>query len=297
MASNRIKTWFLAFLVALGLLSLPKGTALAAKKGEAALGHSFNTVRACVIGGMTMTGVWDEIVKRFETKHPYRVELVATGPLERITPVFRRGWADFLLMHSCDDNIGLAADGYAINLRPCARNDLVLLGPPSDPAGVRGLKDGAEALRRIAESKSSFIDVTTSNGSQELGHTLWQRAGIRPRGDWFLKDEAVNSEALLSTAEKKGAYFIFGRVPFTQAKHPRGKLEILVDLDPTMRRPYLLMEANPDRYPDANQAGAKALGDFILSEEVQTFLAEYGKDQNGGFPFFHPVWPYGPALH
>lgn len=253
-------------------------------------------VRACVIGGMTMTGLWDEIVKRFEARYPYKVKLVATGARPNISPAFRRGEADFLVMHSGDITSDLVADGYGINMRPCARNDLVLLGPPSDPAKIRGLKDGAEALKRIASTKSRFLDVN-SNGPREVGHTLWKRAHIRPSGDWFIQDEAARSKDIPIFADGQEAYFIFGRMPITQSKHPSGKVEILVDQDPTMRRPYILMEANPTRHPHVNQAGAKALGDFILSSEIQTFMADYGKDKNGGLPFFYPVWPYGPVMH
>jgi tungstate transport system substrate-binding protein len=253
-------------------------------------------VRACVIGGMTMTGLWDEIVKRFEAKHPYKVKMVATGPRPKISVPFRRGEADFLVMHSGDITTDLVADGYGINMRPCARNDLVLLGPASDPAGVRGLKDGAEALKRIAQTKSTFLDVN-NNGSREVGHTLWQRAGIRPRGEWYIQDEAPYADEIPVFADGKEAYFIFGRMPITLAKHPTGKVVILVEDDPTMRRPYILMEANPARHPRVNHAGAKALADFILSAEIQNFMAGYGKDKNGGCPFFYPVWPYGPVMH
>jgi tungstate transport system substrate-binding protein len=253
-------------------------------------------VRVCVIGGMTMTGLWDEIVKRFEAKHPYKVKLVVTGARPKISPAFRRGQADFLVMHSGDITTDLVADGYGINMRPCARNDIVLLGPPSDPAGIRGLKDGAEALKRIAKTKSTFLDVN-SNGPREIGHTLWKRAGIRPSGDWFLQDQAPYAEDIPMFAAEKKAYFLFGRMPITQSKHPSGNMKILVDQDPTMRRPYVLMEANPARHPHVNHAGAKALGDFILSAEIQNFMADYGKDKNGGFPFFYPVWPCGPVMH
>lgn len=128
-------------------------------------------VRTCVIGGMTMTGLWDEIVKRFEAKFPYKVALVSTGPRPKISKPFRTGKADFLVMHSGDITTDLVADGHGINMRACARNDLVLLGPASDPAGIRGLKDGAEALKRIATTKSTFLDVN-SNGPREIGATL-----------------------------------------------------------------------------------------------------------------------------
>jgi tungstate transport system substrate-binding protein len=285
-------------LIAAALLPLISGAALAnARKQSVSKGpEEPGAIRACVIGGMTMTGLWDEIVKRFEARTDYQVKLVATGPRPIISLPFRRGEADFLVMHAGDITTDLAADGHGINMRACARNDLVLLGPVSDPAGIRGLKDGAEALKRIAATQSTFLDVN-SNGPREVGHTLWKRAGIRPRGEWFIQDEAPRSEGIPMFADSKKAYFIFGRMPITQDKHPSGDMAILVDQDPTMRRPYVLMEANPARHPHVNQAGARALGDFILSEKIQTFMADYGKDENGGLPFFYPVWPHGPAMH
>ena len=267
-----------------------------ATAGTAAIPADPLMVRACVIGGMTMTGLWDEVAQRFEQKYPFRVKVIATGPRPKIAPPFRRGEADFLVMHSGDITTDLVADGYGINMRPCARNDLVILGPASDPACIRGLKDGAEALRRIARTGSAFLDVN-SNGAREIGHTLWRRAGIRPAGDWFIKDSASSSSSIPLFAAERKAYFIFGRMPITQAKVPSANMEILVDQDPTMRRPYVMIEANPARHAHVNHKGAKALSDFFLSTEIQNLMKAYGKKRNGGHPFFYPVWPQGPVMN
>jgi len=248
------------------------------------------TVRVCVIGGMTMTGLWQQLSQRFEEQSGYQVKLVATGPRQLISAPFRRGEADFLVMHSGDITTDLVVNGYGINMRPCARNDLIIIGPAEDPAGIRGLKDGAEALRRIANTESTFVDVN-SNGARELGHTLWQRAGLRPAGDWFIQDEASRSSTILRYAAKHNAYAIFGRMPVTQGKVDSYGLQILVDQDKTMRRPYIMMEANSERFPEVNQQGSRLLANFILTEESQRFMASYGKDKNGGYPFFYPVWP------
>jgi tungstate transport system substrate-binding protein len=285
-------------LAGVALLLLTAGPLLTAEQPPATppVPADAGTVRACVIGGMTMTGLWDAIVQRFTAATGYQVKLIATGPRLLISKPFHRGEADFLVMHSGDITTDLVADGYGINMRPCARNDLVIVGPADDPAGIRGLKDGAEALRRIAARQCAFLDVN-SNGPRELGHTLWKRARIRPAGDWFIQDEARHSSDILAFAAKHKAYAIFGRMPFTQEKIAHGNLKILVDQDPTMRRPYILMEANPARLPGVNHKGARALADFMLSEPIQRFMADYGKDKNGGQPFFYPLWPYGPALH
>lgn len=297
MQSTIIRTTLVFFAVFLGCLLLAH-TAVAAspEKPSTVKASTPRAVRACVIGGMTMTGLWDAIVQRFEDKTNYQVELIATGPRPTISVPFRSGEADFLVMHAGDITTDLVADGHGINMRPCARNDLVIYGPTSDPAGIRDLRDGAEALKRIAATQSTFVDVN-SNGPREVGHTLWTRAKIRPSGSWFIQDEAPYSGDIPLFAAEKQAYFIFGRMPSVFEKNPFGNAQILVDQDPTMRRPYILMEANPARHPQVNHAGAKALADFIMSPEIQNFMAHFGKDQTGGFPFFYPVWPIGPAMH
>lgn len=125
------------FMVGITLLGLASTPTLANDQQQSATNGPAEPgiVRACVIGGMTMTGLWDEIVQRFEAEHPYKVRLVATGARPKISPAFRRGEADFLVMHSGDITTDLMADGYGINMRACARNDLVLLGPlPTRPA-------------------------------------------------------------------------------------------------------------------------------------------------------------------
>jgi len=258
---------------------------------KAAAATDRNVVRACVIGGMTLTGLWDHISRMFEAKTGCRVVVVATGPRPKIAKPFRAGLADLLVMHSGDITTDLVIGGYGVNMRGCARNDLVLLGPAEDPARVRGLKDGAEALRRIAGAKANYLDGM-GIGMREMAHKLWKKSGIKPVGPWVLKDEAPTNHRILSHAANKKAYVVFGRMPVVLKKVPCGNLEILVAGDPDMRRPYVVMEANPRRFPDANHAGARAFSDYLLSEEVQTFMAGYGKDRNGGYPFFYPVWPY-----
>jgi len=66
-------------------------------------------------------------------------------------------------------------------------------------------------------------------------------------------------------------------------------MEILVKNDPVMRRPYIVMEANPKIFPDANHPGARALSDFLLSPRVQNYLLEFGRDAAGSHPLFFPV--------
>ena len=245
-------------------------------------------VRCAVIGGMTMTGLWPEIVKRFEAGSGYRCELVATGPRPEISEPFRAGKADLLTMHSGDITTDLVADGYGINMRPWTRNELSIVGPAGDPAHIRGMTNGAAALRRIAEAKARFVDFQ-GVGSRELAHNLWRASGVEPKGGWVLKDDTVSKFDILQFARTNNAYVIVGYIPARLGKMNAAGMEILVQGDPAMRRPFIVMEANPKKFPNANHAGARALSDFLLSPKVQTFLAEFGQKTTGRGPLFHPV--------
>jgi tungstate transport system substrate-binding protein len=182
----------------------------------------------------------------------------------------------------------LVSDGYGENMRPWARNDLVIVGPVSDPAKIRGLQDGALALKTIAAVQAPLVDFQ-GIGSRELAHNLWKKAGVQPKGDWLLKDESLTGELVIDFARQHGAYVLVGRIPVLSGRMPSGSMEIMVQGDPAMRRSFIVMEANPKKFPQTNKAGARALSDYLLSAKTQEFLRAFGAKQPGGIPLFHPV--------
>jgi len=236
-----------------------------------------------------MSGLWPEIARRFEAQTGYRVEVVATGPRPILDEAMRKGEADLLTMHSGDITTDLSADGICVNMRPWTRNELVIVGPPDDPAQIRGMTNGAAALRKIAESKARFVDFQ-GIGSRELTHNLWRLASLEPKGDWILKDETESKWDILQFARSNHAYVIVGYMPTRFGKMNSAGMEVMVKEDPAMRRPYIVMEANSKKFPKANAAGARALSDFLLSEPVQSFLLEFGRGTNGtGRALFFPL--------
>jgi tungstate transport system substrate-binding protein len=247
-------------------------------------------IRVAVIGGMTMTGMWQELAAKFEADTGWKTQLVITGPKDVISAPFKRGEADLLTMHSSDQTTDLVANGFGVNLRPWARNEHTIVGPSSDPAGIRGMTDGAEALKKIAAARAPFVDFY-GPGSRELTHKLWQRAGLKPEGDWVLKDESASPQEIVAFAEKKQAYVVVGRIPVAYGKMSLGKMEVLVKGDPEMRRPFVVIEANATKFPEANTAGAHALADWLVGEKGQQFLIDYGRQKNGGIPLYFPVNP------
>jgi tungstate transport system substrate-binding protein len=246
-------------------------------------------VRCAVIGGMTMTGLWPEIARMFEAKTGCHVVVVATGERPLLDKAIRAGNVDLLTMHSGDITTDIIADGIAVNMQPWTRNELVIVGPTNDPAGIRGMTNGAQALAKIAAAQANFVDFQ-GIGSRELTHTLWRLAGVEPKGSWVLKDDTTISKwNVLQFCREHDAYVVVGYIPAQTGKMQNDGMEILVKNDPLMRRPYIVMEASPKQFPDANYAGARALADFLLSPQVQDFLVEFGRHSTAGKPLFFPV--------
>lgn len=252
-------------------------------------------IRVVVIGGMTReVDLWFAVAQKFEEKTGYLVELVNTGTVDVIAESFEAGEADLLTMHSCDTTTNLVADGYGVNMRPWAHNDLVIMGPKNDPAGIAGKTNGVEALKKIAAAgelgQARFVDLW-GIGKRDVCQNLWTKTGIYPvNKPWFVKDYSDSENKQLTyTASLGNAYCLFGRVPVIAKKVSTGGLKILVEGDPAMRRPYIVMEANPKRFPCANYVGARKLSSFLLSKEVQDFLPQYLVDEFLGIPPYHPL--------
>lgn len=256
-----------------------------ALRGETATNR---TIRCAIIGGMTMTGLWPELARMFEADTGFKVEVVAAGPRPVLDEAFRAGKADLLTMHSGDITTDLVADGFGINMRPWTRNELCIVGPTEDPAHIRGMTSGVAALRAIAAAKARFVDFH-GIGSRELTHTLWRLAGIEPKGDWVLRDDSRTKTDILQFARAHRAYVIVGYIPARMGKMNADGMEILVRGDPVMRRPYIVMEANPQKLAGVNHVGARALADYLLSAKVQAFLMHFGVNVPGGGPLFYPV--------
>jgi tungstate transport system substrate-binding protein len=273
------------FLLPVGLLALLMNVSCTQKATAPA---DSRIVRCAVIGGMTMTGLWPEIAKMFEAQSGYQIEVVATGPRPELDRAMRAGRVDLLTMHSGDITTDLVADGFGVNMRPWTRNELCIVGPPDDPAHIRGMTNGADALRKIAGARARFVDFQ-GIGSRELVHTLWRLSGVEPKGDWVIRDDTISKWNILQFARTNSAYVVVGYIPAQMGKMPAEGMEILVKNDPVMRRPFIVMETNPKKISQVNFTGAKALSNFLLSAKVQNFLLEFGRKTNGPGPLFFPV--------
>jgi tungstate transport system substrate-binding protein len=265
----------------LALLALTYGTAC--RSAPTAMRSPRETVRCAVIGGMVSTGFFQAVARRFEEATGTRVEIVVSGNKEAIAPAMERGEVDLITMHASDTIANLVADGYAVDAQPWAKNELVIIGPPEDPAGVHGLSDAAEAMRRIVAAKAPFV-VPHSMGAHEVLRAVLHAARVSL--DETTAPHGPDGPDVTAFAAARHAYTIVGRIPFMQGKIPSAGLVIAVQGDPRLRRPYLVAVANPKRFPAARVEAARALARFLRAPETQQWIAAFVGSMQDAPPFF-----------
>lgn len=232
------------------------------------------------------TGLLDVLVPRFEKQTGFRVKVIAVGTGQALE-LGRRGDADVLLVHSPEAERKFVAEGHGSERRAVFYNDFVLVGPPPDPARVKGSASAALALQRIAQAKAVFVSRGDDSGTHKKEQALWRSAGIPPRWSGYLSAGAGMAEALRIASERRG-YTLSDRGTYL-ALAGTLELAVLYQGGLALRNPYAAIVVSPERHPGVNREGARRFVAFLLSPEVRRLVAAHGKER-AGQPLFH-VWP------
>jgi len=233
------------------------------------------------------SGLLDVLVPLFEKETGYRVKVVAVGTGAALR-MGEKGDADVLLVHAPPAEKEFMAAGYGIDRRYVMYNDFVIVGPPADPAGLQGLTDAVEALKRVAQAQVLWISRGDDSGTHKKERALWEEAGFDPAElpaqPWY-QETGQGMGATLRIASEKRGYTLTDRGTYLHLKHTLN-LNILVQGDKRLYNVYHVIIVNPDRHPHINVEGARAFADFITSPEVQNIIDTYGVDEFGQ-PLFH----------
>jgi tungstate transport system substrate-binding protein len=230
------------------------------------------------------SGLLDVLLPRFEASSPYRVKAIAVGSGEALR-MGEQGSADVLVVHSPSDEERFMAAGFGKDRKELMSNDFVVVGPPGDPAKVRGLPV-ADALRAIRDLGSVFVSRADASGTDKKEKALWKKAGPAPAGAWYLETGQGMAETLRIASEKSG-YALTDRGTFLAVK-ARLDLVVLVEGGADLLNVYHVITVNPERHPDVDIRGAEAFMEFLLSPATQEVIGEFGRDKFG-VPLFKPV--------
>lgn len=233
------------------------------------------------------SGLLDVLLPEFEKQTGYRVKVLAVGTGEALH-MGKEGNADVLLTHAPEAEKPLVEAGWFVDYHPVMHNDFVLVGPASDPAHLREATSAAEAMRRIAQIQALFVSRGDDSGTHKRERALWKAAGLSvPQGEpWYL-ETGQGMGATLQVASEKGAYTLTDRATFL-ALQKTLNLVILFEGDPELRNIYHIMRVNPEKWPQVNVEGSKALVAFFLNPETQARIAAFGVERFGR-PLFYPL--------
>lgn len=230
------------------------------------------------------TGLLDVIVPIFEKQSGYHVKAVAVGTGQALA-MAGKGEADVVLAHAPDTEKKYVADGVLTDRRLMMHNWFLLAGPTADPVKIKSAAKAVDALKKIADAKATFVSRGDDSGTHKLEKKLWEQAGIKPAGEWYLEAGQGMGKTLGIAGEKQG-YVISDRATYLAFQKTVG-LAVLVEGDPSFLNVYHVMEVNAEKFPKVNAKGGKAFADFLLSSTVQDILQTFGKEKFGE-PLFNP---------
>ncbi|MGC1884065.1 MAG: substrate-binding domain-containing protein [Pseudolabrys sp.] len=274
-ALSRRKT-ILAFIAVLGIAVFLPGHAVAQEK-------------SIVVASTTSTqdsGLFGHLLPLFTGKTGVTVKVLSQGTGQALDSG-RRGNADVVFMHAKSAEQKFLAEGQGVKRFPVMYNDFVLIGPKSDPAGIKGMKDIAQAFKTIKDKQATFISRGDHSGTHLAEFALWNKdAGIdieNDNGAWY-ESIGRGMEPTLHMASAKGGYVLSDRGTWIHFKN-KGDLQILVEGDKRLFNQYGVILVNPDKQPNVKKELGQAFIDWLISPDGQKAIADY---KINGEQLFYP---------
>lgn len=244
--------------------------------GPAVAADEFITVQSTT--STENSGLFDELLPKFTEKTGIEVRVVAVGTGQAIKNA-ANGDGDVLFVHDTPSEEKFVADGEGVSRADVMYNDFVLVGPESDPAGIKGDDDVVDAFRKIAEAEAPFASRADESGTHKAELRIWDDAGIDiadASGGWYA-ETGSGMGATLNTGIGMGAYILTDRGTWISFGNKDG-YEIIVEGDEKLFNQYGIILVNPEKHPNVKAEAGQQFIDWILSDEGQEAIASYKID-------------------
>ena len=231
------------------------------------------------------SGLFVHILPLFKKKTGITVKVVAVGT-GRALDTARRGDADVVFVHAKSAEEKFLSEGHGVKRYPIMYNDFVLIGPKSDPAGIKGIKDITAALKEIMAKNASFISRGDGSGTHIAELNLWKAAGVdidKEKGPWY-KEIGQGMGATLTNAAASEAYVLSDRGTWLSFRN-KSDLVIEVEGDKRLFNQYGVMLVNPAKHPNVKTEAGQTFIDWLISSEGQKAIADY---KINGEQLFYP---------
>jgi tungstate transport system substrate-binding protein len=225
------------------------------------------------------------ILPGFEASYNVKVDVIAVGTGQALK-LGEDGNADVLMVHARAREDAFMEAGHGVRREDLMYNDFVIVGPASDPAGIKGTTSAPKAMAKIAEAEAPFVSRGDDSGTHTKEKAIWQASGIEPSGDWYIS-AGQGMGAVLTMADEQQAYTLSDRATYLARTLEGTELEILFEGDPILFNPYGVMAVNPNKGAHIKVDLANQFIDWLVSLPTQEEIAQFGVDKFGT-PLFTP---------
>ena len=237
------------------------------------------------------SGLLDSVVlPAFNELHSdITVKTVAVGSGDAIA-MAQRGDADVLIVHSPSDESAFMAAGDGTLRIPFAYNYFTIVGPASDPAGVKGSATAAQAFKKIADRQVLFVSRGDASGTNKKELKIWNGAGVTsdpaqpPQGSWYITTGQGMGATLQVAAQKQG-YTLTDLATYLSMKSTL-QLVPLIKQSSDLKNQYDIVLLNQAKHNKVNSAAAEFLAAYLVSADGQAAIGAYGADKYGQALFF-----------
>lgn len=278
-----LKKGLLIILSALTLLTAgcgkQKSTSEEAGGNESALKDEMEVIILATTTSTEDSGLLNYLLPKFKEATNIEVKVVAKGTGEAIE-IAKRGDADAILVHAKAKEVEFVKEGYGTERFDVMYNDFILVGPEEDPAGIKSssYNDPEGAFKFIKGKQTTFISRGDDSGTHTKELSIWKELEINPEGNWYVS-AGKGMGAVLQMADEMGAYTLTDRATYLSMKD-KLSLKILCEKSEKLYNQYGVIKVNPEKH-EINGEGAQAFVDWILSEEAQKLIGEFGKEEYG----------------
>jgi tungstate transport system substrate-binding protein len=227
------------------------------------------------------SGLLAVLIPPFEQVNNCKVDVIAVGTGKAIK-LGENGDVDVVMVHARSNEDKFVADGHGVDRRDVMYNDFVILGPVSDPAGIKDVSDAVTAIARIAASEAIFVSRGDDSGTHSREKQLWQVAGIVPTGDWYLETGRGMGEVIVMAGERQG-YTLSDRGTYLAFMN-KTPLQVVLEGDKRLFNPYGAIMVNPQRHPHVKFELARKFLDYLTSNNAKKIVTGY---RRGGEQLFY----------